>query len=86
MRFCSTNLFFYRALIQIISTCFAFSIFLNVTIAQVADKKSADKLLPSLRLQLQKSESAGIRLYSIHTSNLKQYATLLEKNKSIKLI
>src|SRR5688572_20103632 len=86
MRFYSTNFFFRRVIIQIIRTCFAFSIFINVTIAQVADKKIADKLLPSLRLQLQRSEATGTRSYTIHTSSLQQFETLLKKNKSIKLI
>jgi hypothetical protein len=86
MRFYSTNFFFCRVIIQIIRTFFAFSIFINVTIAQVADKKTADKLLPSLRLQLQRSEATGILSYTIHTSSLQQFETLLKKNKSIKLI
>jgi hypothetical protein len=86
MRFYSNNFFFCRVIIQVISTCFAFSIFINATIAQVVDKKTPDKLLPSLRLQLQRSDIAGTRLYTIQTNNLQQFETLLEKNKSIKLV
>jgi hypothetical protein len=86
MRFYSNNFFFYRVFIQAITTCFAFSIFINATIAQVVDKKVENKLLPSLRVQLQKSETPGTRLYSIQTSNLQQFETLLDKNKSIKLV
>ena len=86
MRFYSNNFFFCRVIIQVISVCFAFSIFINATIAQVIDKKTTDKLLPSLRLQLQRSDVAGTRLYTIYTNNLQQFEALLEKNKAIKLI
>lgn len=86
MRFYSNNFFFRRAIIQVIIACFGFPVFVNSTMAQVADKKTAAKLLPSLRVQLQKPAPSGIHFYTVHTSSLKQFETLLEKNKSVKLI
>ncbi|MEJ8844648.1 S8 family peptidase [Lacibacter sp. H375] len=45
-----------------------------------------DKLLPSLRLQLAKSHTDAVNLYTVSVDDLKQFETVLVKNKSIKLI
>jgi len=86
MRIFSNYLFLFRTGLQTIRICAVFFLLLNNVFAQVTDKKNVDKLLPSLRIQLATSQTDAVCLYTISVNNLKQFATVVAKNKSIKLI
>lgn len=86
MRIYSNYLFLFRTGLQTIRICAVIFLLFNNAFAQVSDKKNVDKLLPSLRLQLAKSQTDVVQLYTVSVDNLKQFETLLAKNKSIKLI
>lgn len=86
MRIYSNYLFLFRTGLQTIRSCAVFFLLFNSASAQVSDKKNVDKLLPSLRLQLAKSQTDAVHLYTVSVDDLKQFETVLAKNKSIKLI
>ncbi len=86
MRIYSNYLFLFRTGLQSIRICAVFFLLLNSVFAQVTDKKNVDKLSPSLRLQLAKSQADAVYLYTVSVDDLKRFETVLAKNKSIKLI
>lgn len=86
MRIYSNYLFLFRSGLQTMRSCAVFLLLFNNAFAQVIDKKNVDKLLPSLRLQLAKSQTDVLHLYTVSVDDLKQFETVLAKNKSIKLI
>lgn len=54
--------------------------------AQPAVKKPVDKMSPLLSLQVRVEKPKGIHLYTVSTTDLKQFKNLLEQNKSVKLV
>ena len=70
---------------QLILFLFVFLIHLSVT-AQPIGKKPVDKLSPLLSLQIRTEKPKGSNLYTIVTTDLKQFESMLQQNKSVKLI
>ncbi|MEQ1799820.1 MAG: S8 family peptidase [Lacibacter sp.] len=68
-------------------TLFLVVLFMQFLIAaQPAAKKPVDKMSPLLSLQLKKEKTKGSHSYTIATTDLRQFKTLLSQNKSITLV